>query len=263
MAKSKMNLISRRTLLNNASRRVAASLLTGPAVKAFEDASLPNREPGKLKVIVAGGHPGDPEYGCAGTVARYTDLGHQVVLLYLNRGGAGSPKLPPGELTALRTREAAKACEILKARPAYVGQLDGQSIVDPSHYEEFRKIIEGQKPDLLFTQWPIDNHPDHRAISMLAYDAWLHLEKSFGFYYYEVSSGEDTEMFSPTHYVDISAVEPRKRAACYAHASQTPDRYYALEREIARFRGIESGHGQAEAFIRHAQSRGGLLPGEL
>lgn len=40
----------------------------------------------RLKVIVAGGHPGDPEYGCEGTVARLTGLGHQVVLLYLKNG---------------------------------------------------------------------------------------------------------------------------------------------------------------------------------
>src|SRR5262249_30262029 len=39
-----------------------------------------------LKIVVAGGHPGDPECGCAGTIARYSDLGHAVVLLYLNRG---------------------------------------------------------------------------------------------------------------------------------------------------------------------------------
>ena len=37
-----------------------------------------------LKIVVTGGHPGDPECGCAGTIARYTDLGHQVSLLYLN-----------------------------------------------------------------------------------------------------------------------------------------------------------------------------------
>lgn len=90
--------------------------------------------------------------------------------------------------------------------------------------------------------------------------AWGNL---FGFYYYEVSTGEDTQMFAPTEYVDITALESRKRAACYAHASQTPDRYYALETEIARFRGIEGAHSQAEAFVRHAQSPGGLLPGEL
>ena len=35
------------------------------------------REAGrKLNVVVTGGHPGDPEYGCGGTVARYADLGH-------------------------------------------------------------------------------------------------------------------------------------------------------------------------------------------
>jgi hypothetical protein len=37
--------------------------------------------PRKPKVVVTGGHPGDPEYGCGGTVARYADLGHSVVLL--------------------------------------------------------------------------------------------------------------------------------------------------------------------------------------
>jgi N-acetylglucosamine malate deacetylase 1 len=218
-------------------------------------------QPRKLKVVVAGGHPGDPEYGCGGTIARYTDLGHDVVLLYLNRGGAGSPKLPPGELSALRTAEANKACQILKARSVYAGQLDGKSVVDAAHYEQFREILEAERPDVVFTQWPIDNHPDHRATSLLAYDAWVRIGKTFGLYYYEVSDGEDTQMFSPTHYVDITAVEPRKRAACYAHASQTPDRYYALETEMARFRGIESGHAQAEAFIRHVQSPVGLLPG--
>ena len=29
----------------------------------------------KLKVVVTGGHPGDSEYGCGGTVAKYTDGG--------------------------------------------------------------------------------------------------------------------------------------------------------------------------------------------
>jgi len=114
---------------------------------------------------------------------------------------------------------------------------------------------------VVFTQWPIDGHRDHRAISTLAYDAWLRMGKKFAFYYYEVSNGEDTLMFTPTHYVDITAVEARKRAACYAHASQTPDRYYALQAQVTRFRGIESGYGQAEAYIRHAQSPYDALPG--
>jgi hypothetical protein len=46
----------------------------------------------------------------------------------------------------------------------------------------------------------------------------------------------------------------RKKAACYAHASQTPDRYYELQDQVARFRGVESGYTRAEAFVWQQQS---------
>jgi LmbE family N-acetylglucosaminyl deacetylase len=245
-------MISRRKLLTS----------TGLVAAAASGAQKPSG--GKIKVIVAGGHPGDPEYGCGGAVARYTDLGHEVVLLYLNRGDSGYMEKPPAEDAApMRVGEAAKACEILKARPAFAGQMNGKAIVDGAHYDAFRKILETENADVVITQWPVDGHRDHRAISALAYDAWLKMGKKCAFYYYEVSNGEDTLMFSPTHYVDITAVEPRKRAACYAHASQTPDRYYALQSQVTKFRGVESGYGQAEGYIRHTQSPYDLLPGDL
>jgi LmbE family N-acetylglucosaminyl deacetylase len=216
----------------------------------------PSKEPRetkpKLKVVVTGGHPGDPEYGCGGTIARYTDLGHEVVLLYLNRGEWAEKS--SDDTGSARVVEAKKACEILKARPAYAGQIDGKAVVDPTHYDQFRHILEAERPNVVFTHWPIDNHADHRAISLLVYDAWLRMGKTFGLYYYEVSNGEDTVQFAPTHYVDITETEPRKRLACYAHASQTPDRYYALQELVTRLRGIESGHKQAEGYIRHVQS---------
>jgi LmbE family N-acetylglucosaminyl deacetylase len=145
--------------------------------------------------------------------------------------------------------------EILKARPLFAGQCDGHAVVDAVRYDEFRKLIEGERPDVLFTHWPIDGHRDHRAISMLAYDAWMAMGKKFAFYYYEVSDGEDTLMFQPTDFVDITATEGRKRLACYAHASQAPDKFYELQSRVTRFRGLESGYEQAEGFVRHAQSR--------
>ena len=61
-----------------------------------------------LKIVVAGGHPGDPEYGCGGTIARCAQLGHDIVLLYLNEGE------PPGRSrTGTRVAEAKAACELL------------------------------------------------------------------------------------------------------------------------------------------------------
>ena len=248
-----MPLISRRKLV----RSSAACLAARSFAQSFSSAGGPAR---KLKVVVGGGHPGDPEYGCGGTIARYADLGHEVVLLYLNRGEKGCPESDPNQGSGIRVAEARRACEILKAQAAFAGQCDGHAIVDHDRYEEFRALLAAEKPDVVFTHWPIDGHADHRAISMLAYDAWLKLGKKFGFYYYEVSNGEDTLMFTPTDYVDITATEDRKRAACYAHASQTPGRFYPLQSQVTRFRGIESGHTHAEAFIRHVESPGNLLP---
>ena len=73
-------------------------------------------------------------------------------------------------------------------------------------------------------------------------------------------SGSQTQNFAPTDYVDITATEDRKRAACFAHKSQNPAEFYAHHDLMNRFRGKESGHKYAEAFIRHVQSPGGLMP---
>ncbi len=145
-----------------------ACSLAGLALAKSADAS-----PRLRKVIVTGGHPGDPEYGCGGTIARFVDLGYEVVLLYLNEG------VPAGKKQdGVRIAEARKACEILHARPIFAGQIDGDAVVDRAHYEAFRTLLEPEQPDVVFTHWPIDNHADHRALSMLVYDAWLRMGKN-------------------------------------------------------------------------------------
>ena len=209
----------------------------------------------KYKIVITGGHPGDPEYGCGGTVARFTALGHDVVLLYMNDGAWQQTS------SATRIAEAKKACEILKARPAYANQINGHAIVDNHHYQEFQSIIEKEDPDAVFTHWLIDNHPDHRGIANLTFESWKQLKHRFALYYYEVSDGEDTTQFpAPTHYVDITPTADTKRAACYAHASQTPDSYHALQDTVATFRGLQSGSAKAEGYIMQIGSPYDIFP---
>jgi len=215
----------------------------------------------KCKIVITGGHPGDPEYGCGGTIARLTSMGHEVVLLYLNDGAWETS-------AAVRIAEAKKACEILKARPRYADQTNGHAVVDNDHYQAFQKIVEAESPDAVFTHWMVDNHADHRAIANLTYEAWKQSRHAFALYYYEVSDGEDTTQFpAPTHYVDISDVADRKRAACYAHASQSPDFYYGLQDTVAIFRGFQGGSKKAEAYVQQIGSpydvfvRAGLAAG--
>src|SRR5436305_15140488 len=102
-----MQKISRRRIL--AATALLGASVTG-VVAADETAA---RKSAKRKIVICGGHPGDPEYGCGGTIARFTDAGHELVLLYLNRG---DPNEMPAQTNFPRVAEAAKACEILKAR---------------------------------------------------------------------------------------------------------------------------------------------------
>jgi LmbE family N-acetylglucosaminyl deacetylase len=231
--------ISRRTLL--------ASMACLPAVAAPT-----------WKIVVAGGHPGDPECGCGGAIARYTEQGHDVTLLYLNRGEGYCGGAALDRCAGIRTAEAEKACRILKARAVFAGQVDGKAVVDAARYDEFRRVLDAEKADVIFTHWPIDEHRDHRAISLLTLDAWMKGGRKPALYFYEVA--DDARMFTPTEFVDISAVEAQRRAACFAHASQQPAKWYPKQTELTRMRGEASGFAQAEGFVRHWQSRRGELP---
>jgi LmbE family N-acetylglucosaminyl deacetylase len=193
-------------------------------------------------------------------MVRLADAGHAVVALYTTRGEKGVKGKSPAEAAAVRTREAERACALLGATPRFGGQADGGSEVTPACYDEFRKLLEAERPDAVFTHWPLDAHRDHRACSLLVFDAWLALGRKFALYFYEVSTGQETQHFRPTHYVDVTAVEKRKKAACFAHASQDPAGFYAEHAAMQNFRGLEAGCKQAEAFIHHEQSPSRGLP---
>ena len=250
-----MNKITRRGLLSK-SIGVSGSAL-GLPLSEIAGAAEPQRP---LKVVVAGGHPDDPESGAGGTMARFADLGHEVVALYLTRGEAGVKGKSAQEAAAIRSAECEEACKILKARPVFAGQIDGATELSPTRYEEFAKILMSEKPDLVITHWPVDTHRDHRAASLLSFDAFLKSGRKFALYYLEVMSGSQTQLFRPTHYVDITTTEDRKRAACFAHASQNPKAFYEAHDLMNRFRGREHGCKFAEGFVHHNQSRGVGLP---
>jgi LmbE family N-acetylglucosaminyl deacetylase len=251
--------------MTTVTRREALRLLTTPiglaAVGVGPSGLIEGgraRPRGKMKVLVAGGHPDDPESGCGGTIARYVDAGHEVLALYLTRGEAGIAGKTHEEAARIRTAEAERACSILGATARFGGQTDGDTRVDNAAYAAMRALLAQERPDAVFTHWPVDTHPDHRAVSLLVYDAWLRTGRTAALGYFEVLSGDQTQLFRPTDYVDIGAVAGRKRDACFAHASQRPEEWYPAHERMSRFRGMEHGCEQAEAFVRH--DRGPTLP---
>jgi N-acetylglucosamine malate deacetylase 1 len=245
--------ITRRDLLGQSAFLLGSAGASLPlsGIERFSDTS-PTK---KAKIVVVGAHPDDPESGCGGTAALYSELGHEVVILYLTRGERGIEGKTLQQAAAIRTAEAEIACGILKARPIFAGQIDGDTELNRSRYDDFRKLVETERPNLVVTHWPVDTHRDHRAASLLVYDAWLHMKKKFDLYYYEVEQGEQSQIFHPTNYVDITSTEARKRTACLAHPSQFPDTtFYPMHEIMHKFRGMECGAKYAEAFIRHPQN---------
>jgi len=202
-----------------------------------------------LSVLCVGGHPDDPESGCGGTLARYAALGHTVTILYLTRGERGIDGKSLDEAARIRTAESEAACKILGARAAFFGQIDGATELTHAHIDAMRGFFATATPDLVFTHWPIDTHPDHQVASILAIRAWMGLKTS-RLYFFEVNAGSQTQGFLPNTYVDISAVLEQKKTALFAHVSQDGRGIWREHHEImAQWRGREAGVATAEAFV--------------
>jgi len=255
--KTPLDEISRRASLKLAGLAAGAAFLGATATAVAADAPAATRR----KAIVFGAHPDDPETGCGGTMAVLAAAGHEVVAAYLTRGEAGIDGKSHDEAARLRTAEAEQACAILQARPVFfLGQIDGACEVTPARTADMEAFLRAEKPDTILTHWPVDTHADHRACSNLVYGAWINLGKPGALFFYEVMSGVQTQNFAPTDYVDITAVAAQKLQACLAHRTQLDEKWYAdFHGAMERFRGRESGHERAEAFVRHAQGQDELL----
>ena len=124
--------------------KLASTGLGGIAISSLVSGEKKSteRQPGKkLRIVCVGAHPGDPEFGCGGTMARYAEAGHKLTFIYLTRGEAFDSKKTYAEAAALRTKEAETSCKILQAKPVFAGQIDGSTILSKEKVEEMKKLI--------------------------------------------------------------------------------------------------------------------------
>lgn len=249
--------MDRRSMLKITGATLATTSLSGLHALANE----PSHEvPKGKKALVIGAHPDDPETGCGGTIILLQQAGYEVVSVYMTKGEAGIPGKTHEESAAIRVEEATNASRVLGARPLFMTQIDGNAEINKERYVEMREVIAAEKPDVVFTHWPIDSHPDHRVCSLLVYDAWRRLGYSFELYYFEVMSGMQTQLFQPTDYVDISTVADKKREACFCHTSQDMKALYDDWHDpMEKFRGLEFRCKYAEAFIHLRRNNNDLF----
>jgi LmbE family N-acetylglucosaminyl deacetylase len=236
---------SRRQFVKNTA--LGLSLFSLPSIGAAQ----PKENDIKKKIVCVGGHPDDPESGCGGTLAKFASAGHDVTIIYLTTGEAGIEGKGHDEAAAIRKQEAINACKILAAKPVFAGQTDGDTIINNEWVNRIKQLVAGEKPDLVFTHWPIDSHKDHQAASLLTMQTWMRTQEKFELYFFEVCAGQQTMGFLPTDYMDISDTQEQKRKAVFCHTSQDPPSIYSCgHAAMEDFRGRELGVRAAEAFVK-------------
>ncbi len=266
-----MDKLTRRSMLRRSSALAGAALLPSATAQAQEKPAAADR---KLTIVAVGGHFDNPQSCAGGTLTLFADQGHEVVGLSITGGPPPAPGANPEDRSVKNRLNAMRMAEILKIRLEcldYVGSNSGQfspSVgyatgceVSGQRYKEFTEILlDKYKPDLVFTHWPIDFHMDHRAASLLTFEAWLRGGRKFPLYYMEAELGTQTQNFYATHYVDITSVEERTHEAWKADTLWY-DACWPLHDRMRRIRGGEHGCKVAEAFNHHPQSpRAPALP---
>jgi len=229
-------------------------VIAGPVVAATTSplaAAAAEAAPARaLKVCCIGAHPDDPESGCAGTLARYAQLGHSVTVVYLTRGERGIRGKSYEEAASIRSQECIAACEVIGARPVFFGQINGATEVNSTQVDAMSRLLAGQAPDVVFAHWPIDTHMDHQVASILAIRACMALPRPPRLFFFEVNTGSQSRGFLPNTYVDVSEVVEKKKAALVAHVSQDGVGIWRQHHEpIGIWRGREAGVYMAEAFV--------------
>lgn len=198
--------------------------------------------PARAMVIVA--HPDDIEFGCAGTIARWTSQGCEACYVICTSGDVGidEPDMSRERAAVIREGEQRAAARVAGVEDVvFLREPDGSLENTLALRKRLVREIRRFKPEALITMdptvlWVNDgyvNHPDHRAAAGAAVDAvfpaagqshvfqeleveGLRAHKTRKLYVMAFGSPGDTV-------VDVSASFDVKLAALREHKSQIGD----------------------------------------
>ena len=128
-------------------------------------------------VLVVTPHPDDAEFGVAGTVAKWTQEGKQVVYVVCTNGNKGTsdPDVKPHELAKIRQNEQRAAAEILGVREVVFLENQDQELEDtPEFRKQIVRMIRRYRPETVVTADPYRRyiwHRDHRIAGQVTLDA--------------------------------------------------------------------------------------------
>ena len=198
------------------------------------------------RVLVIAVHPDDPEFGAAGTIAKWARQGREISYLLITSGDKGSHDRDrrPEEIAATREEEQRAAAAALGVKEVFfLRYADG--LVEPTLAlrRELAGWIRRLEPHIVMTMDPwrrYQLHPDHRACGWVALDAvWA--AREWNIFAEQVRPGREPwrvkEVYLfwtdyPDYWEDVAETHDLRFKALEAHTSQTGGR---MERVRERF----------------------------
>jgi LmbE family N-acetylglucosaminyl deacetylase len=225
------------------------------------------KEPADVLVVTP--HPDDAEFGVAGTVARWTRKGRQVVYVVCTNGDKGTRdfSLKPEQLAAIRQKEQREAAKVLGVKDViFLGNPD-QGLEDtPDFRKQIVRMIRIYRPTTIVTADPYRHyiwHRDHRIAGQVTIDAVFPYARDHLAYPDLIEEGlkphKVQEMLfwaseNINYRSDITATFDLKLAALRCHNSQVKELKTADLEEWLRQRCKDLAKGEefelAEAFHR-------------
>jgi LmbE family N-acetylglucosaminyl deacetylase len=197
-----------------------------------------------MNILAIGPHPDDIEIGCAGTMLKYAQKGHNVFFLLITRGERGGK-------SELRKQEQIKAANIIGASDVFWAGFKDTELLEKAN--EIIHVVEGYikkiQPSFIFVNFFDDTHQDHRTVNRSVLSAARYVRNVM---FYEVPT---TNNFIPNVFVDIGSCMDKKLEALKAHASQVMKTNIQdlsildIAKSSAHFRGVQGRIPLAEGFV--------------
>ena len=215
----------RSTLMRIAGRRMRSGMRAFMKASSFYDLPVTECEPESTKVLVLAPHMDDEVLGCGGTIARHVSVGADVTVIFLTDGrrgvvprAAGEGEAPRGddEIVGIRKDEARRAGAILGVRRIdFLDAEDSYLRADVHVTGRLRRILEEDRPEIVYLPFFLEGHPDHRAANDVLMAAVKGAAWRFECRAYEVW----TPLF-PNRLVKIDATMHLKTEALACYQSQ-------------------------------------------
>jgi LmbE family N-acetylglucosaminyl deacetylase/GT2 family glycosyltransferase len=215
--------------------------LTHPELS--DPSALPRR------VLVLAPHPDDEVLGCGGLLALLAARGATLRVVVVSDGAQGGPVSTGTDLVQRREQETrAAGAELGCADQRFLRLPDRGLGAQHDLVQRLQRELEDFAPELVLAPWPLEHHPDHRAVSRAACSA-LDQGPARSVLLYGVDAPATANVL-----YDISAVWTRKRAALACFESQNERHDLLAKAEAAgRARTLDVADPavrQAEGFVR-------------